>query len=185
MVAAAAAAVVARRWRCAVCLSCADPFDVTITSSLPAWLRARVPACVPVLQEERARRHGARQEQTHYIKKSKVHGYVLSKFKASAAGARLSLLIILMVLATGALPREFGDAGIEAFYQCERVMGSCTDEPLPEGLKDATQARPILPSWISILRTIRDGCCSQCASPPRPTVARSANRVFVELPCCC
>ena len=138
-----------------------------------------------VAREERARRHGARQEQTHYIKKSKVHGYVLSKSKASAAGARLSLLIILMVLATGALPREFGDAGIEAFYQCERVMGSCTDEPLPEGLKDATQARPILPSWISILRTIRDGCCSQCASPPRPTVARSANRVFVELPCCC
>ena len=94
--------------------------------------------------------------------KQKLHGYVLTKAKACAATARLSLLIVVTVLATGAIPPKYGEARVEVFFNGERLQGSCTNTPLPPKLEDATKRTPILPSWVTTIKTIRDGCGAQC-----------------------
>ena len=66
-------------------------------------------------------------------------------------------------LATGAVPPDFGAAGVEVFYDRKRLIGSCTETDLPAELTDATERSRLLPGWIAVLKTIRDGCGAQCA----------------------
>ena len=119
--------------------------------------------CAPNnLQVTRRRRSASKKPQTHVLVKQKLHGYVLTKAKACAATARLSLLIVVTVLATGAIPPKYGEARVEVFFNGERLQGSCTNTPLPPKLEDATKRTPILPSWVTTIKTIRDGCGAQC-----------------------
>ena len=96
--------------------------------------------------------------------KTKFNCYVYSDAKNSAAGARVSLLLLVVVLATGRVPPRFGDLGIEAFHQKTRLLGSSRSHRLPGDLTDADVASPMLPDYVSIVRSLRDGCCNQCNS---------------------
>ena len=69
--------------------------------------------------------------------------------------------IIVTVLATGALPAAYGAAGVEVFHKGQRWQGSCTTAPLPPNLMETTNRSPLLPSWVTAVHTIRDGCGSQ------------------------
>lgn len=115
-----------------------------------------------VLQVTISRRKGDNRKVTHVLQKQTVHGYVLTKAKASAATARIALLIIVTVLATGSLPAVYGAAGVEVFHKGQRLQGSCTTAPLPPNLMETTNRSPLLPSWVTAVHTIRDGCGSQC-----------------------
>ncbi len=120
-------------------------------------------AALAIAGDFRGRRRNTKRAQTHNLQKTKVRAYVLTKAKTSAATARLALLIVVSVPATGDLPPDFGAAGVEAFYNRERILGSCTTTPLPPELSDATKRCRLLPGWVAAVNTTRDGCGSQCA----------------------
>ena len=125
-------------------------------------LMMNVHSCL-VIQAVRMRRRKENRRQTHIMQKKKLHGYVFTKAKTNAATARLALLIVVSALATGAVPPDFGAAGVEVFYDRKRLIGSCTETDLPAELTDATERCRLLPGWIAVLKTIRDGCGAQCA----------------------
>jgi hypothetical protein len=100
--------------------------------------------------------------QTQQLVKRKINAYFFSKASSSAAYARLSMLIMIQLLATGRMSDDFAAAGIEAFYDGKRLLGSCTDDGLPAGLEDATQAEP-LATPFDVIKSLRDGCGGQCA----------------------
>ena len=79
-----------------------------------------------------------------YATAEKLHGYVFTKTKTNAATARLALLIVGYALATGAVPPDFGAAGLEVFYDRKRLIGSCTETDLPAELTDATERCSLL-----------------------------------------
>lgn len=85
-----------------------------------------------------------------------------SAWRCQASYQAMGQLMLYNIITTGKLSKRWGDLGCEAFCDGERVLGSCTELPLPEELTEATVAAPFCSAPIRMYHhSIRDGCCNQ------------------------
>jgi hypothetical protein len=85
---------------------------------------------------------------------------------AQADFVYVSLLVIIGFLCTGRVLPEFGELGVEAFFNGKRVRGSSKNLPLRSGLADEDPTNPpvILVVLMHLLRLLNDGCSAQFGS---------------------
>ena len=87
--------------------------------------------------------------------------YFFSKWKPDSTYQAECLQMLYQICTTGCLDDTYVGSGVEVFRDQQRLLGSDTSSPLPDGLADATVAEPLCDSMPTCCRHRRDGCAVQ------------------------